>query len=970
MAVITKDKLADDDALQVPLTLAANFQKLYDQLQQLIEMFSKFDTTVKDNSLPKVKGDTDDLTQAQAELIKIQNQIAVQAARNNDAYREQQSILADLKAEMKNNQALQDTTKQFDAQYASLTELEKALKSNQIAWSNLRGEEQRKSQQGQELKSTIDKQYASVQELRKEINLHVQETKNWREQLEGALPALRQVAPEATEGGEALASMGKNMGALLTSPVALGIAAVAGAFEFLKVSVDSYVEDTIDGTDKAEQAMNVFSAVTYSARLMMRDLGNSIVDTFSSDTWSGLVQGFLTYISPTWGAMYGVVKEQKDKITALEQEIKKEQILEMTEVAEKQNELSELMFNARDKIHQTAEERYQDVQKYKQVLKEQIDIQLDANEKERQAVLQEIQLSGYKTTLATTSADILEDENAKTKVNYDLVQRLAELEKARLDIQRQATDGARRRQQLEDTLLKEEETRQLTQSEQADAARRQKYQNEQQEDLDNSKQILNNQQYTFDQQLQAQSEFVAASKGLDDVKMFQELDALKKESLARIELDKNTLDQITHTQGLSLTEQAALIIQAKEAQLQNDKTYNSQRDAILDQHIENQKQIVLKGINDTGKLYETYYKNLTAEEDILNAGAAKRLEEQFANGEITYTEYIGKKKLADTQYKEAQQETLLQQLKQEIEYYDSLKTLTAEQEQTLINLRKQYAQLDLENERTKNAEKLRIDQEYKQKAVQLEQTLFASVTTVTNGILDAQTQSLQNQLSAQQAAEQTALTEAGNNANAKSAITQRYAKIEAQTQKEIAEEQTKKAIFDKAISAAQVIVKTALAVAEQLPGLPFTAPLITLIEAIGAVELGAIVATPIPKYAKGTKYAKQGWSMVNDGGGPELIQEPSGQMHLYDVPGAVLTYLKEGSKVFTAEETAKMRIDGIKSSLRKGVETVSVSTVIDLSPINKQFAELNKTIKNKRMGVNVIIQKEDGFTTMVQRRYR
>ena len=41
--------------------------------------------------------------------------------------------------------------------------------------------------------------------------------------------------------------------------------------------------------------------------------------------------------------------------------------------------------------------------------------------------------------------------------------------------------------------------------------------------------------------------------------------------------------------------------------------------------------------------------------------------------------------------------------------------------------------------------------------------------------------------------------------------------------------------------------------------------------AMGALQLATIIATPLPKYAKGTKSHKGGPAVVGDGGEPELV---------------------------------------------------------------------------------------------------
>ena len=62
----------------------------------------------------------------------------------------------------------------------------------------------------------------------------------------------------------------------------------------------------------------------------------------------------------------------------------------------------------------------------------------------------------------------------------------------------------------------------------------------------------------------------------------------------------------------------------------------------------------------------------------------------------------------------------------------------------------------------------------------------------------------------------------------------------------------------------------------------------------------------IPQLAKGTKGAKRGLAVVNDGNGPELIQSRDGTCRIIDSDGSVLTWLNDGDRVYTAEQTRTM----------------------------------------------------------------
>lgn len=77
----------------------------------------------------------------------------------------------------------------------------------------------------------------------------------------------------------------------------------------------------------------------------------------------------------------------------------------------------------------------------------------------------------------------------------------------------------------------------------------------------------------------------------------------------------------------------------------------------------------------------------------------------------------------------------------------------------------------------------------------------------------------------------------------------------------------KQAEWDKANSIAQAGIATALAITQAYPNLILAA----IVGALGAVQIATILATPIPKYAKGTDRHKGGPAIVGDGGVPELV---------------------------------------------------------------------------------------------------
>ena len=162
-----------------------------------------------------------------------------------------------------------------------------------------------------------------------------------------------------------------------------------------------------------------------------------------------------------------------------------------------------------------------------------------------------------------------------------------------------------------------------------------------------------------------------------------------------------------------------------------------------------------------------------------------------------------------------------------------------------------------------------------------------------------------------------------------------------------AELQRKQAIFDKATSAAQVGISTALAVMRAWEH-PFAGPaLIPMIIAAGALQLATIMATPIPKYRKGTDFHKGGPAIVGDGGVSETVVTPSGDVFLTpDYP--VLVNLPKGAKVLP--ESFVSDAGRVKSDLltlmdmrdSDGVPVIYVDN--DWSGIERRIGKLEKSM--------------------------
>lgn len=97
----------------------------------------------------------------------------------------------------------------------------------------------------------------------------------------------------------------------------------------------------------------------------------------------------------------------------------------------------------------------------------------------------------------------------------------------------------------------------------------------------------------------------------------------------------------------------------------------------------------------------------------------------------------------------------------------------------------------------------------------------------------------------------------------------------------------KQAIWNKASQLAQTGIATALGVMQALAMFPPNIPLAATVAAIGAVQAATIIATPIPKYAKGTEDHPGGLAVVGDGGRSEAVFTKDGVWFTPSVPTLV-----------------------------------------------------------------------------------
>lgn len=158
-----------------------------------------------------------------------------------------------------------------------------------------------------------------------------------------------------------------------------------------------------------------------------------------------------------------------------------------------------------------------------------------------------------------------------------------------------------------------------------------------------------------------------------------------------------------------------------------------------------------------------------------------------------------------------------------------------------------------------------------------------------------------------------------------------------------------KARFDRLNSITNIISGTALAVVKALPNVVLAA----LVGALGAAQLAAAIAAPIPKYKHGTGFHKGGLAVVGDGGKSERVILPSGEQ--FDTPStSTLVNLPRGAKVLPdAEMAGRLMIKNMPRKVQAKSNTEDRELMVwQTREITKAMAK-NKPKVNTKVNVNL-----------------
>lgn len=390
--------------------------------------------------------------------------------------------------------------------------------------------------------------------------------------------------------------------------------------------------------------------------------------------------------------------------------------------------------------------------------------------------------------------------------------------------------------------------------------------------------------------------------------------------------------------GEGATEEEIRAYQALVAKKENDiAAVNEKYDKKLEQEAKKianaYNRMVRAGLQGMDNTYESDIyitdTNMMQEQTLLNEKYLQNKinEEQYQKEMLSIRQKYAKEGLeTQIRYTEFELETLqelrTQALEQGIAEEDLDKNLTEENLQRLTQLiEKLKAELGLMASEQSIANKkgmslwgiLGLDDEslaIAEESLQGVSDIMGEIDNLVNASFDARLQRIEEEADAVEKSHDRQL-ESLQNLYEQGAISQEEYEARKRLQEEMTEKKkeelakkeaelkNKQAKYDKASAIAQALINTALAItsaATVVPFIPLGSIAMGIASAMGALQVATIMATPLPKYAKGTKYHKGGLAVVGDGGKQEVVMTADGAYLTPDTP--TLVNLPRGAKVF------------------------------------------------------------------------
>lgn len=350
----------------------------------------------------------------------------------------------------------------------------------------------------------------------------------------------------------------------------------------------------------------------------------------------------------------------------------------------------------------------------------------------------------------------------------------------------------------------------------------------------------------------------------------------------------------------------------------------------------------------------------------LYADELSALNESLRAKELTYEQYLNQRKKLDEKYSTDLLQLELDTLKKKAAILTLEPKERASINARIYELEKTLAEKSAEIFAQLSSKKNDVQRQFYSELQNLSQTIaLATYENEKNAIQDQIDQLDRKRAKDIEVAQQT-ITNEQQKAAAVAVIN-----ASADAQKQVLEQRQrqvdqKRAVFERVFKGFQIASSVIESVAKikanaavlasnplTLPFVPVALSQIPFVIGVGAAQVAALAATPIPKYRTGVESSPEGFAIVGDGGKPEVIEYPSGETFITPAKDT-LAYLPERSRVYpdvddfvrkskafaAAENGGAVQVNGLANDER--------SVEILINKISAGLLELKHAVKNKK----------------------
>lgn len=398
------------------------------------------------------------------------------------------------------------------------------------------------------------------------------------------------------------------------------------------------------------------------------------------------------------------------------------------------------------------------------------------------------------------------------------------------------------------------------------------------------------------------------AKQIETLKQFTNVNLDENDLLA--EQDAILLNEKIRNLGLSEIIEGRLLEVIREKRTAAQDLVEAQKsldDEVIANKLENarkQKEIddklIADEIENAKKLQEEFTaqsEKRIADLEILAQVELIILKTRFAEGEITREEFATKAVMIEFEKNQKIANGELDVLEQQIanaELSDEVRRGLADQASAL---RRQLAEDEADHlitiaEETADKKK-EIDDEEEERNEERTKRRIELAGELGNALFAFRSIAIDKEQTKLQEARETELARAGEDKEKQEEINKKFDKKESELKR-------KKAVNEKIAALFQIAISTAVAIATASP----LVPLMIFAAATGLLQAGIVLARPIPKFSKGTKFVPTAGKIEVAEKGRELARKSTGELMLFNKP--TITDDMYGATIYKSEDTEQI----------------------------------------------------------------